>query len=90
MGLRHRLTNLWSIIKIADKEASDGTTWILALAGALLEKTQKLLDKGKFTLIIIRTSSLKISDIIDIAVEVAVKRIYEIPQEIKFDKTNYD
>ena len=42
------------------------------MTGALLEKIEKLLDKGKFKLIIIRASSLNISDGLDIAVEVGL------------------
>jgi len=82
MEIQHPVAKLLvELSQSQDDEVGDGTTGIVVFAGALLEQAEKLLDKG--------LHPLKISDGFDIAVEVAVKRLEELSQEIKFDKTEY-
>jgi T-complex protein 1 subunit epsilon len=90
MEIQHPVARLMvELSKSQDNEVGDGTTGIVVLAGALLEQAEKLLDKGIFT-INAGLHPLKISDGFDIAVDIAVKRLDELSEEIQYTKTSYD
>merc|ERR1711865_29344 len=63
-----------------DNEVGDGTTGVVVLAGALLEGAEKLLDRG--------IHPIRIADGYEMACDIAVKRLQEISDEVKFD--NHD
>ena len=47
MNIEHPIAKLLvELSKAQDDESGDGTTGVVVLAGALLEQSQKLLDKG--------------------------------------------
>ncbi|KAJ3424846.1 t-complex protein 1 subunit epsilon [Anaeramoeba flamelloides] len=64
-----------------DDEIGDGTTSVVVLAGALLEESLSLLEKG------IHPS--KISEGYEKACDIAVKHLLKICDKIEFDKENY-
>lgn len=77
MEISHPVANLLvELSKSQDNEIGDGTTGVVVLAGALLEESLTLLDKG--------LHPLKIADGFDKACEVAVKRLEEISEELEF------
>jgi T-complex protein 1 subunit epsilon len=61
-----------------DDEIGDGTTSVVVLAGALLEKAESLIDKG--------IHPIKISDGFDVACDVAVAHLREISEQITWSK----
>merc|ERR1712100_732212 len=61
-----------------DNEVGDGTTGVVVLAGAMLENAEKLLDRG--------VHPIRIADGYEMACEIAVKRLNEISDQIKFTK----
>merc|ERR1711988_1200460 len=63
-----------------DNEVGDGTTGVVVLAGALLEGAEKLLDRG--------IHPIRIADGYERACEVAVQRLAEISDEVKFDNSD--
>jgi T-complex protein 1 subunit epsilon len=69
---------LVELSKSQDDEIGDGTTGVVVLAGALLEQAADLIDKG--------IHPIRIADGYDQACEVAVARLDEICDEIKFTK----
>jgi T-complex protein 1 subunit epsilon len=71
---------LVELSKSQDDEIGDGTTGVVVLAGALLEQAADLIDKG--------IHPIRIADGYDQACEVAVARLDEISDEIKFSKDN--
>jgi len=71
---------LVELSKSQDDEIGDGTTGVVVLAGALLEQAADLIDKG--------IHPIRIADGYDQACEVAVAKLDEIADEIKFSKEN--
>lgn len=71
---------LVELSKSQDDEIGDGTTGVVVLAGALLEQAADLIDKG--------IHPIRIADGYDQACEVAVAKLDEISDEIKFSKDN--
>lgn len=71
---------LVELSKSQDDEIGDGTTGVVVLAGALLEQAADLIDKG--------IHPIRIADGYDQACEVAVAKLDEISDEIKFSKEN--
>ena len=69
---------LVELSKSQDDEIGDGTTGVVVLAGALLEKAAELIDKG--------IHPIRIADGYDAACEVAVEELDEISDEISFSK----
>jgi T-complex protein 1 subunit epsilon len=71
---------LVELSKSQDDEIGDGTTGVVVLAGALLEQAADLIDKG--------IHPIRIADGYDQACEVAVARLDEISDELKFTPDN--
>jgi chaperonin GroEL (HSP60 family) len=69
---------LVELSKSQDDEIGDGTTGVVVLAAALLEQASELIDKG--------IHPIRIADGYDQACEIAVARLDEISDEIKFSK----
>lgn len=63
-----------------DEEIGDGTTGVVVLAGALLEKAADLIDKG--------IHPIRIADGYDQACEVAAAELDSISDTIEFSKEN--
>src|ERR1700761_3162142 len=63
-----------------DEEIGDGTTGVVVLAGALLEKAADLIDKG--------IHPIRIADGYDEACEIAVAELDKISDEVTFSKKN--
>ncbi|GBE61454.1 T-complex epsilon subunit [Babesia ovata] len=64
---------LVDLSKSQDEEIGDGTTGVVILAGALLERALRLLDKG--------LHPLRIADGYETACDIAIKRLEEIANE---------
>src|SRR6187551_2111199 len=64
--------------KSQDFEVGDGTTGVVVLAGALLERALPLLDKG--------IHPIRVADGYDRAARVAVGALEKISEELKWDK----
>jgi T-complex protein 1 subunit epsilon len=71
---------LVELSKSQDDEIGDGTTGVVVLAGALLEKAADLIDKG--------IHPIRIADGYDEACETAVAELDRISDEVTFSKTN--
>ena len=65
-----------------DDEIGDGTTGVVVLAGALLEQAEKLLSKG--------IHPVRVAEGFEKASEVAIQKLGEIAEEIKFSNDNLD
>ena len=65
-----------------DDEIGDGTTGVVVLAGALLEKASDLIDKG--------IHPIRIADGYDHACEIAVAELDKISDQIEFSKDSTD
>ena len=73
---------LVELSKSQDDEVGDGTTGVVVLAGAMLERALPLLDKG--------IHPVRIADGFDRASRVAVERLAQISDELKWDLTDVD
>src|ERR1700753_2100039 len=71
---------LVELSKSQDDEIGDGTTGVVVLAGALLEKAADLIDKG--------IHPIRIADGYDEACEIAVAELDKISDEVTFSKKN--
>lgn len=69
---------LVELSKSQDEEIGDGTTGVVVLAGALLEKAADLIDKG--------IHPIRIADGYDEACEVAVIELDRISDKVEFTK----
>ena len=69
---------LVELSKSQDDEIGDGTTGVVVLAGALLEKAADLIDKG--------IHPIRIADGYDQACEVAVAELDRISDKVEFTK----
>ncbi|XP_780016.1 T-complex protein 1 subunit epsilon [Strongylocentrotus purpuratus] len=71
MDVDHQIAKLMvQLAKSQDDEIGDGTTGVVVLAGALLEKAEQLLDRG--------VHPIRIADGYDMAARIATRRLDEI------------
>lgn len=83
MDVMHPIARLLvDLSKSQDNEIGDGTTGVVVLAGALLEKAEVLLDKG--------LHPLRISDGFDRACDIACERMDEVAKTITIGKDEYE
>lgn len=68
--------------KSQDQEIGDGTTGVVVLAGALLEKAESLLDMG--------IHPLRIAEGYEMACKVATDHLEQISEEFEFSKNNFE
>ncbi|KAF9643755.1 hypothetical protein BDM02DRAFT_3272859 [Thelephora ganbajun] len=81
MEVEHQIARLLvQLSKSQDDEIGDGTTGVVVLAGALLEQSEALLDRG--------IHPIRIADGFDRACKVAVEHLDKISDTIEFSTTN--
>jgi T-complex protein 1 subunit epsilon len=81
MEVEHQIAKLLvQLSKSQDDEIGDGTTGVVVLAGALLEQSEQLLDRG--------IHPIRIADGFERACAVAVKELDRIAEEVEFTKEN--
>lgn len=81
MEVEHQIAKLLvQLSKSQDDEIGDGTTGVVVLAGALLEQSESLLDRG--------IHPIRIADGFDRACSVAVEQLDRISDRIEFSKTH--
>lgn len=81
MEVEHQIAKLLvQLSKSQDDEIGDGTTGVVVLAGALLEKSEELLDRG--------IHPIRIADGFDRACAVAVKELDCISDRVEFSHDN--
>lgn len=79
MEVEHQIAKLLvQLSKSQDDEIGDGTTGVVVLAGALLEQSESLLDRG--------IHPIRIADGFDRACAVAVEQLDQISDRIEFSK----
>ena len=79
MEVEHQIAKLLvQLSKSQDDEIGDGTTGVVVLAGALLEQSEALLDRG--------IHPIRIADGFDRACAVAVEQLDRISDRIEFTK----
>lgn len=71
---------LVELSKSQDEEIGDGTTGVVVLAAAMLERASELIDKG--------IHPIRIADGYDQACEIAVAELDKISDEISFSREN--
>ncbi|EIN09814.1 hypothetical protein PUNSTDRAFT_120134 [Punctularia strigosozonata HHB-11173 SS5] len=80
MEVEHQIAKLLvQLSKSQDEEIGDGTTGVVVLAGALLEQSETLLDRG--------IHPIRIADGFDKACSAAVKHLDTIADKIEYSKT---
>ncbi|KAF9004003.1 chaperonin Cpn60/TCP-1 family [Cyathus striatus] len=81
MEVEHQIAKLLvQLSKSQDDEIGDGTTGVVVLAGALLEQSEALLDRG--------IHPIRIADGFDRACNVAVEELDRISDRVNFSKEN--
>ncbi|KAJ3567468.1 hypothetical protein NP233_g6338 [Leucocoprinus birnbaumii] len=81
MEVEHQIAKLLvQLSKSQDDEIGDGTTGVVVLAGALLEKSEELLDRG--------IHPIRIADGFDRACAVAVEELDRISDRVEFSYDN--
>ncbi|KAI0058179.1 hypothetical protein BV25DRAFT_1830349 [Artomyces pyxidatus] len=81
MEVEHQIAKLLvQLSRSQDDEIGDGTTGVVVLAGALLEQSESLLDRG--------IHPIRIADGFDRACSVAVKNLEAIADRIEYSKDN--
>lgn len=81
MEVEHQIAKLLvQLSKSQDDEIGDGTTGVVVLAGALLEQTEELLDRG--------IHPIRIADGFERACQVAVEHLDKISDVVEFSKSN--
>ncbi|KAG6812961.1 T-complex protein 1 subunit epsilon [Tricholoma furcatifolium] len=81
MEVEHQIAKLLvQLSKSQDDEIGDGTTGVVVLAGALLEQSEALLDRG--------IHPIRIADGFDRACAVAVEELDRISDSVDFSKEN--
>ncbi|KAH7921045.1 hypothetical protein BV22DRAFT_1039133 [Leucogyrophana mollusca] len=81
MEVEHQIAKLLvQLSKSQDDEIGDGTTGVVVLAGALLEQSESLLDRG--------IHPIRIADGFDQACKVAVEQLDRISDRVEFSPTN--
>ncbi|OJT15223.1 T-complex protein 1 subunit epsilon [Trametes pubescens] len=79
MEVDHQIAKLLvQLSKSQDDEIGDGTTGVVVLAGALLEQSEELLDRG--------IHPIRIADGFDRACKVAVEQLDHISDRVQFSK----
>jgi len=73
---------LVQLSKSQDDEIGDGTTGVVVLAGALLERAEALIDKG--------IHPIRIASGYEIACNIAVEHIQKIADKVEFSKDNLE
>jgi len=80
MEVEHQIAKLLvQLSRSQDDEVGDGTTGVVVLAGALLEQSEGLLDRG--------IHPIRIADGFDRACAVAVSNLENIADTIEYGKT---
>jgi len=83
MDVDHQVARLMvQLSKSQDDEIGDGTTGVVVLAGALLEKAEKLLDRG--------IHPIRIADGYEMAAKVSAAKLDEISETFKVDPDNVE
>lgn len=83
MEVEHQIAKLLvQLSKSQDDEIGDGTTGVVVLAGALLEQSESLLDRG--------VHPIRIADGFDRACAVAVKELDRISDRVEFSREHTD
>ncbi|KAK3800475.1 hypothetical protein RRG08_051757 [Elysia crispata] len=78
MDVEHQIAKLMvQLSKSQDDEIGDGTTGVVVLAGALLEQSEKLLDRG--------IHPIRISDGYEMAAKIATDKLDEISETFAVD-----
>ncbi|KIM84106.1 hypothetical protein PILCRDRAFT_818409 [Piloderma croceum F 1598] len=81
MEVEHQIAKLLvQLSKSQDDEIGDGTTGVVVLAGALLEQSEALLDRG--------IHPIRIADGFDRACAVAIEQLDRISDRVEFSKDN--
>ncbi|KXN84761.1 T-complex protein 1 subunit epsilon [Leucoagaricus sp. SymC.cos] len=81
MEVGHQIAKLLvQLSKSQDDEIGDGTTGVVVLAGALLERSEELLDRG--------IHPIRIADGFDRACTVAVEELDRISDRVEFSRDN--
>ncbi|KAG8922242.1 T-complex protein 1 subunit epsilon [Tulasnella sp. 418] len=81
MEVEHQIAKLLvQLSKSQDDEIGDGTTGVVVLAGALLEQSEALLDRG--------IHPIRIADGFERACAVAVEQLDRIAERVEFSKEN--
>ncbi|KAG9121992.1 T-complex protein 1 subunit epsilon [Ceratobasidium sp. 392] len=81
MEVEHQIARLLvQLSKSQDDEIGDGTTGVVVLAGALLEQSEALLDRG--------IHPIRIADGFEKACAVAVEHLDKISDQVEFSKEN--
>ncbi|KIK62969.1 hypothetical protein GYMLUDRAFT_41270 [Collybiopsis luxurians FD-317 M1] len=81
MEVEHQIAKLLvQLSKSQDDEIGDGTTGVVVLAGALLEQSEALLDRG--------IHPIRIADGFDRACKVAVEELNRISDRVEFSKAD--
>ncbi|KAJ4477276.1 chaperonin Cpn60/TCP-1 family [Lentinula aciculospora] len=81
MEVEHQIAKLLvQLSKSQDDEIGDGTTGVVVLAGALLEQSEALLDRG--------IHPIRIADGFDRACKVAVEELDRISDRVEFSKND--
>ncbi|KZS92333.1 hypothetical protein SISNIDRAFT_474685 [Sistotremastrum niveocremeum HHB9708] len=81
MEVDHQIAKLLvQLSKSQDDEIGDGTTGVVVLAGALLEQSEALIDRG--------IHPIRIADGFDRACKVAIEQLNKISEEIEFSQND--
>ncbi|WFC99123.1 T-complex protein 1 subunit epsilon [Malassezia yamatoensis] len=83
MELEHQIARLLvELSKSQDDEIGDGTTGVVVLAGALLEQSEALIDRG--------IHPIRIADGFERACDLAVETIEKSADQVEFDKEHIE
>ncbi|XP_076049232.1 chaperonin containing TCP1 subunit 5 [Oratosquilla oratoria] len=83
MDVEHQVAKLMvQLSQSQDDEIGDGTTGVVVLAGALLEKAEELLDKG--------IHPIRIADGYELAAKKAIENLNRIAEEFPVDMINLE
>lgn len=83
MDVEHQIAKLMvQLSQSQDDEIGDGTTGVVVLAGALLEKAEYLLDKG--------IHPIRVADGYELAAKKAIENLEKIAEEFPVDKNNLE
>lgn len=83
MNVENQIAKLMvELSKSQDQEIGDGTTSVVVLAGALLEKAESLLDMG--------IHPLRVADGYEMACKIATEKLEKIADKFEFDTENIE
>lgn len=81
MEVSHQIAKLLvQLSKSQDDEIGDGTTGVVVLAGALLEQTEQLLDRG--------IHPIRVADGFERACQIAIEQLDKVSDVVEFSKEN--